>query len=644
MKNQVHFIHFCVFWLLAGLLLYTRYVGLDWGLPFPMHPDERNMVIAIEQFQCPDGDEKKSDVPSDVLFSSARSWVQDCFHPHFFAYGQFPLYTGAILVKGYYLLQGRVSDAIHFEEGTLALRVLSATASVGAALFLLLLIRALGRGDTYRFSHPHGVDGPDKEVSRVGLWFSDARVSFWLVSVSALCVIFSPGFIQFAHFGTTESLLMFFYVVTVFLTVRLVQGGIPASLFAVLSGLVCGMALATKLTGVVFAAIPVLGLILYFFRSVGHIRILYNSYAFFSSVLIFGTIVLFVSVLLSPYNVLAWQDFLGALRYESDVATGAYVAFYTRQFEQTIPVIFQIFHVLPYALGSGMFLFSLFGLFFLPWKRMDIAIVRAAIIIFVFSQVVLFAKWSRFLAPVLPLLVACGVLIGIFLSARVYDFFQRFRAKRIVLSIGAGAAAFFLLCILLPGMAYTSVYVRQDVRFAASEWMYENIPAGASLLSETANVIDIPVRFPSYEGKTPAYDLTSFNFYDLDTDPSLQMQFARVQREADYIIVPSRRVYANHTCVQPASAEVSLWRRMYTTIFSGYIKKQCAYRGRIYPRINAYYNELFGEGSEFELVHEVTRYPRVSILGYTFYEAPDEYAEETWTVFDHPVVRIYKRK
>ena len=62
------------------VLVYSRFVGLDWGLPYPMHPDERNMATAIQSLNC------------------GISNFKECFNPHFFAYGQFPLYLGYLIV------------------------------------------------------------------------------------------------------------------------------------------------------------------------------------------------------------------------------------------------------------------------------------------------------------------------------------------------------------------------------------------------------------------------------------------------------------------------------------------------------------------------------------------------------------------
>ena len=93
-------------WLLAiGLLVYSRFMNLGWGLPYPMHPDERNMAVAVQGL-------------------TAADW----FDPHFFAYGQFPLSLGNVIVSFLKL------------DPTLSLRVVEATASVINAFILFKII------------------------------------------------------------------------------------------------------------------------------------------------------------------------------------------------------------------------------------------------------------------------------------------------------------------------------------------------------------------------------------------------------------------------------------------------------------------------------------------------------------------------
>lgn len=166
---------------------------------------------------------------------------------------------------------------------------------------------------------------------------------------------------------------------------------------------------------------------------------------------------------------------------------------------------------------------------------------------------------------------------------------------------------------VIPGIAYLSIYLSPDVRFTASDWIYKNIPANSKILSETANVIDIPIPTNTYELHAPNYALNSFNFYDLDSSLQLQKDLSEALNQADYIIVPSRRIFKNHSSITD------------------------------YPLLTTYYSDLFSGRSGFEKVEEFSSYPKITLFGKTLVEFPDEDAEETWTVFDHPVIRIYKR-
>jgi len=81
---------------------------------------------------------------------------------------------------------------------------------------------------------------------------------------------------------------------------------------------------------------------------------------------------------------------------------------------------------------------------------------------------------------------------------------------------------------------------------------------------------------------------------------------------ANYIFIPSRRIFANHP------------------------------RDK-YPKLNEYYDKLFSRELGFKKIAEFTSYPKITLFGKTILEFPDEQSEETFTVFDHPVVRIYKK-
>jgi len=565
---------FISYWLLiTALLLYTRFVGLSWGLPYPMHPDERNMAIAVQNLKC-------GLLNGSLKINNQLISIKDCFNPHFFAYGQFPLYLSYFLIwafKGFYHF-GKIN--ILFEEATIVLRFISALTSIFSAVIVIGILRIITKKEKF-------------------FW--------WLI------VIFSPFFIQSSHFGTTESLLVFFYLLLIYLSLLFFEKKITLKKFIFFSSFVFGLSLATKVSSLIYSFLPIFAIFLIkekrFFQKI--FLIIY----FFAFSLIFF-------LFFSPHNFISWEDFISSLSYESAVALGKIVVFYTKQFAYSIPVIFPLIKIIPFALGTIGFL-GVFGLLRLIFKRKDkrLNFLGLAFLIYFLPNAFIFTKWTRFLAPIFPLILIFGIL--------VLEEIKIFLIKFLVI---------FLSLIL--GFSYLSIYQRPDIRFSSSEWIFKNIPQNSYILSETANVVDIPILNPKSKSfnqdLNKNYKIISFNFYDLDKNEELKKELIYHLNRADYIFVPSRRIFANYTCFWPE-------KKNYFFDYLSYNKHRCDKLKKEFPLLNQYYKNLFSGQLGFKKVAEFSSYPKISFFGKTLFEFPDEEAEETWTVFDHPVIRVYKK-
>ena len=475
---------------------------------------------------------------------------------------------------------------INLEEAVLALRTISAVASVINAIIVIKIIKVIIK---------------KKEYPSWMMW---------------TLVIFSPYTIQFAHFGTTESLLMLFYSLIVYYSLKALDSRLRGNDIFFLS-LFSGLALATKVSSAIFLAVPIIVIASeakqsLSLRSLRRLRLLAMT---LSNVFLYIIFTFLFAIIFSPHNLLNWPEFIGALRYESAVAIGAIKVFYTRQFEGTIPVWFQLTKVFPYALGWPLWILGGLGVLGLGWKDKRINLLRFAFLIYFLPTAFLFAKWSRFMAPSFPLILIFSILFLL----KLYDWFYHYIWINLKFKIQNSKVqikiknfktfdflpvfltfTFLLLTFIsiLPGISYLSVYQKPDVRFQASEWIYKNIPNNSYILSETANVVDIPIELESYKIHK-VYKVISFNFYDLDENSQLQEELKEHLAKADYIFVPSRRIFAN--------------------------------LNNRYPLLNKYYTDLFSGKLGFEKVAEFSA------------GLNDEQAEETWSVFDHPVIRIYKR-
>ena len=299
-------IKWILFFLLFFVLVYTRFVNLSWGLPYPMHPDERNMANAIQNLNC------------DV--QSSKFKVQSCFNPHFFAYGQFPLYLGFAGVLLSKFFAGDLGTPISFEEAAFSLRLISAIASIFNVFVLLGMVRLI-------ISNSQFTRG--KQLS----------INNYQLTIAFLVFTFSPFFIQFSHLGTTESLLMLLYSLIIYVSIKFTQNKLSSSnpstslgtSFYLLTSFFSGLAIATKVSSILFLLVPVAVIIDQVRNTILHRSI--SIWYLLSLTLVF-------SILLSPHNFISFPHFLGAMKYESDVALGSYRAFYTRQFEMTPPIIF----------------------------------------------------------------------------------------------------------------------------------------------------------------------------------------------------------------------------------------------------------------------------------------------------------------
>ena len=522
---------------------FIRFYNLGWGLPYPFHPDERNMAEAITRLES-----NKLD-------------------PEFYAYGQFPLYlayfTGTIFWS---LIKGKAVESLSFTQATLALRFWSAFFSVMTLVVGYLIAKKLFEKEIYHF-------------------------------LSLILLVFTPGLIQIAHFGTTESILAFCFLAVVFFSLKILEKP-SCKNFLGAAGLL-GIALGTKISAVTFFVPFVLASFFQILRQKKWTK----RIGYFFYLAIFLGLILVITFLTSPYLFLKYPQSRGTLLYEISVAKGKPVLFYTRQFIKTPLVLFQLTKVFPYALGWPIFILGTLGFLLAlvlliknSLKRKKVSfldtsflILNAAFVVYFFSQAFLFCKWTRFMAP-------------------IFAFFPIFATFFLSYLINLKYLSYLIILLsIFPGLLFSSIYFYPDIRFTASEWIYKNIPFNSQILFDTGNVVDIPVPTPNFDEffSLPSYVLVSFDFYHLDEDPELFSKLLNYLETSDYIIVPSRRIFANHLRIPEKYPKTA---KYYELLFSGKLGfVQIA-------KIEPFYSKIF----------------------------KDEKAEETFTVFDHPTIRIYK--
>ncbi len=467
------------------------------------------------------------------------SW--DNFDPDFFAYGQFPLYLSFLtkqLVK--------VSSHLH-------LRFWSAIFSVLTVIVGYLLAKNIFKNQKWAM-------------------------------ITSLLLIFTPGLIQMAHFGTTESLLTFVGISLAYLAVKYYDT--EKIRYLILSSLIAAIGMASKLNAILFLLGPFLAIVIKPKR--------------FRRLIPWGISLTILTLFFSPYYLIEFQDFWGTFRYESNLARGLTRVFYMRQFINTQPFLFQFKKVLPWVLGLPMFTFLIVGLGIsglritsYVFKKRKFKILNSNFYLlastflpwFIFNSL-LFAKWTRFITPILPFLVL----------------FIVFSLKKLSITGYQLLVAIFIL--ILPGILFMKIYFQPDIRIQACQWINENLPESSTIVYEGGNIIDLP------ELNHDKFETINIDFYHLDLEEDQQEKLSSAINQADYFLSPSRRMFTNHLRLPKG-----------------------------YPITAGFYQDLFSGDLGFSKMRTFRPFGPVG----RFLLGSDLNSEETWTVFDHPTLRLWKK-
>lgn len=468
-------------------------------------------------------------------------------NPHFFAYGSFPMYS---IYFTAYLINLLTKSQFVFEQIIIISRFYSALLSV-------LLIPSL-----YFL-------GEKLANKRVGL-------------IAATLCVFSTGFIQFAHFGTFEMWLTLLGVWFFYFSLNLAKNLELKNIFAV--GIIFGLLMAIKVSSLPLLAIPAFSILLnYFFTN--HTKYI----GIFVMILCTASVVFFA---VSPFILLDFPSFLSSVRYESFVAFGTLPVFYTGEFYNSIPVIFQLTKIYPFLINPLMtilFVPSLIYLTFTAIKKNNFSYYLLFTIYYslFLPQAFLFTKWTRYILPTLP-----------FMYLILAIFFERFISKRI------------LNVVIFIGIVFTVSYfittlINQDTRVKASLWIKENIPAKSIVLSEVYDMGIMP--FNRY-----LQNISLFNFYDLDQAPDIKsLELENFLSQSQYIILPSQRILKTRLVNNDK-------------FLNGY----------------KFYNELINGRLGYKKIYET---PCDIFCKITYLGNPVFALEQTVNVFDRPTIFIFKK-
>ena len=216
--------------------------------------------------------------------------------------------------------------------------------------------------------------------------------------------------------------------------------------------------------------------------------------------------------------------------------------------------------------------------------------------VLVLHQGTQWASSMRYLLPAYPalcLLAAWGLV----------QFVDRAPRRRLAAAVAAGV----LGATALWAVAFTRVYRAPHTRLEASRWIYANVPEEARIVCEHWDD-PLPLRPVEGDPYTGTYESAVLKWYDDETPAKLEEALDGLDA-ADILVLSSDRLSASIPRIPER-----------------------------WPMAVRYYTALLDGSLGFAPAAAFTSYP--GIFGLSI---PDAGAEEAFTVYDHPRVRIFRK-
>lgn len=421
-------------------------------------------------------------------------------------------------------------------------------------------------------------------VFLLGRLLFDRAVGLLAAALLAACVL--P--VQNAHFATNDIPLSTLVLLALYLAVRAADSGRLGH--AVAAGAAAGLALATKVSAAPLAV--ALGLLA---------ALRWGPRRAWGRILGWGAAIGAAAAcgfcLGQPYAVLDPRAFLHDVLEQSAMVRRAGLFPYTNQYVGVPKVVYDLRELVVWGMGPPLGLAALAGLALAVvrgarQRRVGELLLLAWVVPFAAVTMSFDVKFPRYLLPVYPFLVLWG-------AVALQQWGNASRLGRWVRGGVITATAAYLA-------AFMSIYLRPHTVRTASEWYHAHVPPGSRVLSQ-----DWDEGFPQHLPRCSpgATTVVAFPFYDPD-GPAKAARLAREAAAADFIALQTRRLYGATT---QAHSRFPLTANFFYLLFAGDLG--------------------------YEILADFTSRP--TVLGL---ELPSELADESFSVYDHPKVLIFRNR
>ena len=571
--------------LIIGFFL--RVYGVNWDLGFHLHPDERMLIMVADKIH---------------FFNQ--------LNPDFFNYGTLPIY---ILKGSAQLIDFIFKTTYATYDGML---LFGRYISIICDLLIIILI--------YKISQ---------------LLFKKQSISQFACFFYAIA--FFP--IQNSHFFVVDVFLNLFSTLLIFLLLKFInltslvrphQSG-NVYRYVILIGITYAAMLTTKFTAVVFLPLILLIFILFsIFQSpirgtclpAGRFAFLIRSiriiFPFSSTLFVF-------SFLFMPYAFLNHERFISDVLAQMKMNSDPYIFPYTLQYVATTPYLYYLKNIFLWGLGPIISIMSIVGFCFLminlklktqnsnPQLKTKIfffqitnyqLLITIFLLFYLFYFIVIgrsavkFMRYMLLLYPMFCIMAAYGInYIKVSFKSKLLNYI----------------ITLLLIFSCIYCLMFVNIYSQQHTRIAATEWINKNIPAGSYVATE------------HWDDGMPLTGGEKFNRIELplyerpDDKRKWDELITPRLKQAEYIIIASNRLYVPLQKLADCNKYTSC-----------------------YPITAKYYKDLFAGQLGFKQIAEFAAYPSLplitQLLNYPI-TINDQSADESFTVYDHPKIIIFKK-
>jgi len=387
--------------------------------------------------------------------------------------------------------------------------------------------------------------------------------------------------IQNSHFFVVDVFLTTFTTILIYLLLLYLKS--PSIKKTVFIAIIFAAMLATKITAIIF--VPIVWLMII-------IKSKQKLLSFFT----FNLSLLTFHFLFMPYVYLDFQKFFTDINLQMKMNSDPYIFPYTLQYVGTIPYLYYLKNIFLWGLGPIISILSIAGLLSLRAKRSNLFLFLIFYILYFLIVGRSAVKFMRYMLPLYPFL---AILAG-------YGLYKLYELYKLL-------AYILIIAIFSWSFMFMNIYSQPHTRISATEWILKNIPKGSTLTTEHWDD-----GLPLYGGEN--YKFEELTLYDQPDDEVKWQILNEKLKRTDYIIIASNRLY------------VPLQKLSDCNKF-----KSC------YPKTSQYYQKLFSGLLDFKKVAEFSVYPKLEIGNWKL-EIRDDVADESFTVYDHPKIMIFKKR